>query len=185
MKRCGWSDGDKLMLEYHDKEWGRPVHNDQKLFEMLTLEGAQAGLSWSTVLNRRANYKKAFVNFNIVKVSTYTNANVKRLLSDSGIIRNKLKINSVINNAKRIVEVKKEFGTFDKYVWSFVKNKTITNNFKKLSDLPYSTPISEAMSKDLKKRGFAFVGPSVCYSFMQAVGMVNDHMVDCFRHKGN
>lgn len=185
MKRCAWPNEDKLMLKYHDSEWGRPVHDDRKLFEMLSLEGAQAGLSWSTILNRRANYKKAFANFNIAKVSKYTDLNVKRMLNDSGIIRNKLKINSVINNARRIIEIEKEFGSFDKYVWSFVKNKPIRNNFKKLSDLPYSTPISEAMSKDLKKRGFAFVGPSVCYSFMQAVGMVNDHMVDCFRHKGN
>lgn len=184
MKRCPWPN-DPLMINYHDNEWGRPLHDDQKLFEMLSLEGAQAGLSWSTILKKRKGYKKAFSNFNILKVSKYTGQDIEKLLNDPRIIRNRLKIVSVVNNAKCILEIKKEFGSFDFYVWKFVKNKTIVNNFKKPKDLPYSTKISEQMSRDLKKRGFNFVGPSVCYSFMQAIGMVNDHMVGCFRHKVN
>lgn len=184
MKRCGWAN-DPLMIKYHDSEWGIPLHNDQKLFEMLSLEGAQAGLSWSTILQRRKGYKNAFKNFNITKVSKYTPRDTQKLLKNIGIIRNRLKINSVINNANRILEIKKEFGSFDAYIWKFVNNKTIKNNFKTLKDLPYSTKISDEMSLDLKKRGFKFVGPSVCYSFMQATGMVNDHMAGCFRHKAN
>ncbi|MGI0082028.1 MAG: DNA-3-methyladenine glycosylase I [Nitrosopumilaceae archaeon] len=181
-KRCEWAK-DELMIEYHDKQWGIPLHDDRKLFEMLVLEGAQAGLSWATILKRRDTYKKAFDNFDPVKISKYTKKDIKRLLSDLGIIRNKLKIISAINNAKRLLEVQKEFGSFDKYIWSFVNHTPIINNYKKLTNIPASTPISDKMSKDLKRRGFNFVGSTICYAFMQAVGMVNDHTVNCFRHK--
>lgn len=181
-KRCEWAK-DELMIEYHDRQWGMPLHDDTKLFEMLVLEGAQAGLSWATILKRRAAYRKAFDRFDPHKVSKYTKKDIKRLLSDSGIIRNKLKIISAINNAKRFLEVQKDFGSFDKYIWSFVNHTPIINNYKKLSDIPASTTISDKISDDLKKRGFSFVGSIICYAFMQAVGMVNDHTVDCFRHK--
>ena len=167
------------MIEYHDKEWGVPIHNDRKLFEMLILEGAQAGLSWSTILKRRKTYKKAFDNFDTKKISKYDSKDVKRLLSDKGIIRNKLKINATIINAKEFLKIKKEFGSFDKYIWSFVNNKPIQN---KLKEIPANTKHSNEMSKDLKKRGFKFVGSTICYAFMQAVGMVNDHTTDCFRY---
>lgn len=180
-KRCEWSSG-KEMTEYHDKEWGLPVHDDRKLFEMLILEGAQAGLSWETILKRRENYRKAFENFDPVKISKYGEKDIERLLGNKGIIRNRLKINSTIGNAKAFLEVQEEFGSFDKYIWSFVDHKVIKNKFKKLSELPANTEISDRMSKDLKKRGFKFVGSTICYAFMQAVGMVNDHAVDCFRY---
>ena len=179
MNRCIWAKDD-LNIEYHDNEWGIPQHDDIKLFEFLVLEGAQAGLSWSTILKRREGYRKAFSNFDPLKVSKYTSKNVEKLLDDKEIIRNRLKINSAINNAKQFLKIQKEFGSFDKYVWSFVNHKPIINNFKKLSDLPASTSISEKMSKDLRNRGFNFVGPTICYAFMQAVGMVNDHTADCF-----
>ena len=181
MERCDWA-AEGLMAKYHDKEWGTPVHSDKKLFELLVLEGMQAGLSWSTVLNKRKNYQKALDNFDFIKISKYNEANFNRLLKNPGIIRNRSKIRSIINNSRRFIEVRKEFGTFDRYLWGFVSRKQTVNHFKKLSDLPYSTPISEKISKDLKRRGFNFVGPSVCYSFMQATGMVNDHLVKCFRH---
>lgn len=180
-KRCEWARKED-MIEYHDKEWGVPVHDDRKLFEMLILEGAQAGLSWSTILKRRNTYKKAFDNWDSKKILRYNDKDVKRLLNDPGIIRNRLKILATINNAKRFLEVKKEFGSFDKYIWDFVNNKQIVNKFKKLSEIPAKTPISDEMSKDLKKRGFSFVGSTICYAFMQAVGMTNDHLVYCFRH---
>jgi len=176
MKRCQWAQ-DNLMIDYHDKEWGRPLHNDRKLFEMLILEGAQAGLSWLTILKRRRTYRKAFANFK------FTRKDIQRLLHDEGIIRNKLKIGSAINNAKQFIEIQKEFRTFDKYIWSFVKNKPIINKYKKISEIPATTSISDEMSKDLKKRGFNFVGSTICYAFMQSVGMVNDHMTDCFLSK--
>ncbi len=183
-KRCAWAEGSSpRMLKYHDTEWGVPVHNDRKLFEFLILEGAQAGLSWQTVLNRRSNYRKAFDNFNTKKIAKYTSKDIKRLLNDKGIIRNHLKIEATIDNAKRFHEVKKEFGSFDKYIWQFVGGKTIKNKFKKLSELPAQTNESKIMSRDLKKRGFRFVGPTICYAFMQAVGMVNDHTTDCFRYR--
>lgn len=178
--RCIWAK-DALNIEYHDNEWGIPQHDDRKLFEFLVLEGAQAGLSWSTILKRREGYRKVFSNFDPLKVSKYTSKHIEKLLDNPGIIRNRLKINSAINNAKYFLEIQKEFGSFDKYIWSFVNHKPIINNFKKLSDLPVSTPISEKMSKDLRTRGFNFVGPTICYAFMQAVGMVNDHTIDCLQ----
>ena len=177
--RCKWAKDD-LNIQYHDNEWGIPQHDDDKLFEFLVLEGAQAGLSWSTILKRREGYRKAFSNFDPLKVSKYTSKHVQKLLDNQEIIRNRLKINSATNNAKQFLKIQNEFGSFDKYVWSFVNHKPIINNFKKLSDLPASTLISEKISKDLKNRGFTFVGPTICYAFMQAVGMVNDHTVDCF-----
>ncbi len=182
MKRCQWAQ-DNLMIDYHDKEWGRPLHNDRKLFEMLILEGAQAGLSWLTILKRRMTYRKAFANFDPLTVSKFTRKDIQRLLNDEGIIRNKLKIASAINNAKQFIEIQKEFRTFDKYIWSFVKNKPINNKYKKISEIPANTSISDEMSKDLKKRGFNFVGSTICYAFMQSIGMVNDHMTDCFLSK--
>jgi len=181
--RCKWvAEQDSLMREYHDKEWGVPVHDDKKLFEFLILEGAQAGLNWRTVLNKRENYRKAFNGFDVKKISRYGAEDVRRLLGNPGIIRNRLKIASAIENAKKFLEIQKEFGSFDSYIWQFVSNKPIRNKFKSLKEIPASTRESDAMSKDLKKRGFAFVGSTICYAFMQAVGMVNDHQTDCFRH---
>ena len=181
-KRCEWAK-DEPNITYHDKEWGKPQHNDQKLFEFLILEGAQAGLSWTTILKRRDGYRKAFSDFDALKVSKYTQKRVEKLLKDESIIRNKLKINSAIKNAKLFLKVQEEFGSFDKYLWGFVKNKPIKNKFKKLSDLPATTEISEKLSQDLKKRGFNFVGPTICYALMQATGMVNDHTSNCFLYK--
>ena len=180
--RCQWAKDD-LNIEYHDNEWGKPQHDDRKLFEFLILEGAQAGLTWTTILKRRDGYRKAFSDFDPVKVSKYADKHIKNLLNNPEIIRNKLKINSAINNAKLFIKIQEEFGSFDKFIWSFVNNTTITNNFKRLSDIPASTDISKKMSDDLKKYGFNFVGPTICYAFMQAVGMVNDHTSDCFLHK--
>ena len=181
--RCGWSTSDPLYIEYHDKEWGYPLHDDQKLFEMLILEGAQAGLSWITILKKRDNYRKAFNNFDPVKISKYDDEKIKKLLENPGIIRNRLKINGTVKNAKAYLQVKKEFGSFDKYIWQFVNGKPIVNKRKSLKEVPAKTAESDAMSKDLKKRGFTFVGSTICYAFMQAVGMVNDHTTDCFRYK--
>lgn len=181
VKRCKWAT-EEPNTSYHDKEWGRPQHNDQKLFEFLILEGAQAGLSWITILKRRSGYLKAFSGFDANKVSKYTPKKIEKLLKDESIIRNRLKVNSAVNNARQFLKVQKEFGTFDRYLWSFVNYKPIKNKFKKLSDLPASTKISEQMSKDLKNRGFNFVGPTICYALMQAVGMVNDHTSDCYRY---
>jgi len=181
-KTCEWAKHES-MHEYHDKEWGVPVHDDRKLLEMLILEGAQAGLSWSTILKRRKGYKKAFCNFDARKIVKFTEKDVKRLLQDEGIIRNKLKVRGTITNAERFLEVQKEFGSFDTYIWSFVKGKPIKNTFKSIKNLPAKTEISDKMSKDMKKRGFTFVGSTICYAFMQAVGMVNDHEVSCFRYK--
>jgi DNA-3-methyladenine glycosylase I len=181
IKRCGWATSES-MIEYHDKEWGVPVHDDRRLFEFLILEGAQAGLSWSTILNKRDNYRKAFDHFDAEKVAEYDARKVKKLLADSGIVRNKLKIAAAIQNAKAFLAVQKEFGNFDAYIWSFVNHKPIRNHFKKTKDVPARTAESDAMSKDLLKRGFKFVGSTICYAFMQAVGVVNDHITDCFRH---
>lgn len=181
MKRCPWA-RDPLMVEYHDKEWGVPEHDDTRLFEMLILEGAQAGLSWSTVLKRRRTYRAAFDNFDPSKISQYTTRDVKRLLADEGIIRNRFKVESAINNAKQFLKMQEEFGTFDRYIWDFVDYTPIRNKFKRLSDVPSSTPLSNKISADLKKRGFNFVGSTICYAFMQAVGIVNDHLVDCHRY---
>jgi len=178
-KRCEWAK-DEPNITYHDKEWGRPQHHDQKLFEFLILEGAQAGLSWATILKRRDGYRTAFCDFDVQIVSKYTKKHVEKLLKDESIIRNKLKINSAINNAKQFLKIQEEFGSFDNYLWGFVDYKPIKNKFKKLSDLPASTEISEKLSKDLKKRGFNFVGPTICYALMQAIGMVNDHTSQCF-----
>jgi DNA-3-methyladenine glycosylase I len=181
-ERCAWAESNPLMIKYHDVEWGMPVHDDRKLFEFLILEGAQAGLSWSIVLKKRKNYRKAFDNFDPKKIAKYTKKDIKRLLADSGIIRNRLKITATINNAKKFLDVQKEFGSFDKYIWQFVNYKMIRKAFKTLSELPARTKESDAMSKDLRKRGFKFIGPTICYAFMQAVGMVNDHTTDCFRY---
>ena len=179
---CGWPGNDELMVKYHDKIWGKPIHDDRELFEFLILEGAQAGLSWSTILKRREGYRKAFANFDVRKVSKFTEKDVKRLLNDSGIIRNRLKIMATIKNAQHFLEVQKEFGSFDKYLWQFVGGKPIKNKFKTMKEIPAVTKEAEALSKDLKKRGFGFVGPTIMYAHMQATGMVNDHTVDCFRY---
>ncbi len=181
--RCEWGTVSQLYIDYHDNEWGVPVHDDRKLFEFLILEGAQAGLSWETVLKKRENYRKAFNNFDPVKVSRYGDKKIETLLGDKGIIRNRLKITSAINNAKRFLEVRKEFGTFDTYIWKFVDGRPITNRYKSIRELPATTKVSDAMSKDLKERGFKFVGSTICYAHMQATGMVNDHLVDCYRYK--
>jgi DNA-3-methyladenine glycosylase I len=179
--RCSWANGD-LYIEYHDKEWGVPVHDDRHLFEMLILEGAQAGLSWITILKKRENYRRAFDNFDANKIARYDARKVQKLLADSGIVRNKLKVNAAILNAKAFLGVQKEFGSFDKYIWQFVEGKPIINSWKK-GQTPARTKESDTLSKDLLKRGFKFVGSTICYAFMQAVGMVNDHAVDCFKHK--
>jgi len=181
VKRCKWAT-EEPNISYHDNEWGRPEHDDQKLFEFLILEGAQAGLSWITILKRRSGYLKAFSGFDVKKVSKYPPKKIEKLLKDESIIRNRLKINSAVNNARQFLKVQKEFGTFDKYLWSFVDYKPIKNKFKKLSDIPASTLNSQELSKDLKNRGFNFVGPTICYALMQAVGMVNDHTSDCYRY---
>jgi DNA-3-methyladenine glycosylase I len=181
MKRCAWAEKSEREQTYHDTEWGVPVHDDRLLFEFLILEGAQAGLSWSTILQKREGYRKAFENFDALKISRYTEKKVARLLADSGIVRNRLKILAAITNAKAFLAVQKEFRSFDRYIWGFVNGKPRLNARKKMSDIPTSTPESDAMSEDLKKRGFKFVGTTICYAFMQATGMVNDHLVDCFR----
>jgi DNA-3-methyladenine glycosylase I len=180
--RCGWAGTDPLYIAYHDEEWGIPVHDDRRLFEMLILEGAQAGLSWITILKKRENYRKAFDGFRPATIAAYDAKKVRALLADAGIVRNRLKIASTIGNARAFLAVQEEFGSFDRYIWSFVGGKPIRNHRRTLGDIPARTAESDAMSKDLKKRGFRFVGSTICYAFMQAVGMVNDHTVDCFRH---
>jgi len=182
MNRCFWAQTDSMVL-YHDTEWGVPLHDDKLLFEFLILEGAQAGLSWSTILNKRANYRRAFDQFDPRKVARYDARNVKTLLADAGIVRNRLKIGAAIQNAKAFLALQKEFGTFDQYLWRFVGGKPIQNAWKSHKQIPARTPESDAMSKDLLQRGFKFVGSTICYAFMQAVGMVNDHTQDCFRYK--
>jgi DNA-3-methyladenine glycosylase I len=182
IQRCEWSRGDELLREYHDREWGTPVHDDRKLFEFLLLEGAQAGLSWLTILRRRENYRKAFAGFVVEKVARYTARKKMSLLEDTGIIRNRLKIESVVNNARLFLKIQKECGSFDVYIWQFVQGAPIVNAWRSLREIPAKTKESEAMSRDLQKRGFRFVGATICYAFMQAVGMVNDHTVDCFRY---
>lgn len=181
--RCGWSTSDPLYLEYHDTEWGVPVHDDRKLFEMLCLEGAQAGLSWITILKKRENYRKAFDNFDAKKIARYDARKVKQLLGNEGIVRNRLKVAAFIQNAKIFLEVQKEFGNFDTFMWQFVGAKQKVNKWKTLKHIPPTTPESEAMSKELKRRGFKFIGSTICYAFMQATGMVNDHLITCFRYK--
>lgn len=178
--RCEWCGDDPLYVAYHDEEWGRPCHDDAKLFEMLILEGMQAGLSWITILRKRENFREAFDNFDPHKIIAYDEAKVESLMQNKGIIRNRLKIESSIKNARAFLAVQDEFGSFDAYIWQFVGGKPIVNQFQSMSDIPAKTSEAEAMSKDLKKRGFKFVGPTICYAFMQACGMVNDHIMDCF-----
>ena len=179
-KRCTWCGSDPLYIEYHDNEWGIPVRDDQLLFEFLVLEGAQAGLNWLTILRKRENYRFAFSHFDYTKVANYDDSDIERLLGDAGIVRNKLKIQSTIKNARGVIEIQKEFGSLSDYLWGFVNNSPIINHWSSVQDIPAKTAISEQMSKALKKRGFNFVGPTICYAFMQAVGMVNDHTTDCF-----
>jgi DNA-3-methyladenine glycosylase I len=181
VKRCHWAKNE-LSIRYHDEEWGVPVHDDRALFEFLILEGAQAGLSWDTILKKRANYRAAFDNFEPAAVARYDGRKIKRLLADSGIVRNRLKIAAAIGNAKAFLAVQKEFGSFDKYIWQFVGGKPKVNSRRSHRQVPARTRESDAMSKDLKRRGFKFVGSTICYAFMQATGMVNDHSTDCFRH---
>lgn len=180
--RCAWCSDDPLYVSYHDTEWGVPLHDDRRLFEFLVLEGAQAGLSWLTVLKKRENYRKAFENFEIARVARYGHQDIDRLLLDPGIIRNRLKIASAIQNAQGVLAIQEEYGTFDAYLWGYVNGSPIQNSWTSMADLPSKSAESDQMSKDLKKRGFNFVGSTICYSLMQAVGMVNDHLVDCFRY---
>ncbi|MBV7531247.1 DNA-3-methyladenine glycosylase I [Chitinophaga sp. sic0106] len=181
--RCGWCTKDQLYIDYHDSEWGTPQHDDVHLFEMLNLEGAQAGLSWYTVLTKRENYRKAFDNWNAKKIAKYDEKKVEELMQNAGIIRNRLKINATIGNAKAFLAVQKEFVSFDQYIWSFVDHKPVNNKFKSMREVPAKTAVSDAMSKDLLKRGFKFVGSTICYAYMQATGMVNDHVDGCWKAK--
>lgn len=181
--RCEWGSGDPLMQKYHDEEWGVPKHDDRRLFEDLVLDGAQAGLSWLTILRKRENYREAFDNFDPIKVAVYDEAKIEELLGNAGIIRNRQKINSAIKNAKAFLKVQEEFGTFDAYIWGFVNGKPIQNTWQSMSEIPAKTELSDTISKDLKKRGFNFVGPTIIYAFMQAVGIVNDHTYNCFRYR--
>lgn len=183
--RCAWSGTDPLYQQYHDEEWGVPVHDDRHLFEMINLEGAQAGLSWITILRKRENYRVAFDNFDAAQIARYDEAKLATLLANSGIVRNRLKVAGVVKNARAFLAIQQEFGTFDGYIWRFVGGQPLINHRQSLRDIPAQTAEAEAMSKDLKKRGFTFVGPTICYAFMQAVGMVNDHTVDCFCHPDN
>jgi len=182
MQRCQWAKS-QPNLSYHDHEWGNPVHNDAVLLEFLLLEGAQAGLSWETILKKRENYRKAFDGFDAKKIAKYTQKKTDALLANPGIVRNRLKIHAAVTNAQAYLDIQKEFGSFDGFIWQFVNGKTVQNNWTSLKQIPATTPESDAVSKDLKRRGFKFVGPTICYAFMQAVGMVNDHTVGCFRHK--
>ena len=183
-RRCSWTGfNNPLMIEYHDKEWDVPIHDDRTLFEFLILEGAQAGITWQTILNRRDNYRRAFDDFHAYKIARYGKEDVNRLLTDGGIIRNRLKIISTIQNAKAFLKIQKEFGTFDAYIWKFVDGRPINHKIKSIKDIPTNTKESDIMSKDLLKRGFKFVGSTICYAFMQAVGLVNDHEIKCFRYK--
>ena len=181
-KRCAWATNE-LSIRYHDEEWGQPVHDDRTLFEFLILEGAQAGLSWNTILNKRDNYRRAFDGFDPKRVARYDQRQVKQLLADAGIVRNKFKIAAAIENAKAFLRVEEEFGSFDRYIWQFVGGKPHVNGWRSMKQVPARTVESDAISKDLQRRGFKFVGSTICYAFMQAVGMVNDHLVDCFRYK--
>ncbi|PHQ79669.1 MAG: DNA-3-methyladenine glycosylase I [Coxiella sp. (in: Bacteria)] len=183
--RCGWVNTDPLYVDYHDQEWGKPIYDDQLLFEFLILEGAQAGLSWWTVLKKRAHYRDVFANFDPHKIARFTDRRVEKLLQDPGIIRNRLKVNAAITNAKAYLKVCDEFDSFSAYIWSFVDGKPVKNHWKTLAEVPVTTPASDAMAKDLKKRGFKFVGTTICYAYMQAVGMVDDHLTTCFIHVGS
>jgi len=181
--RCGWAGADDLYIKYHDKEWGAPLHDDRRLFELLVLEGAQAGLSWSIILRKRDAYRKAFDNFTPERIARYTQAKVSNLLADASIVRNRAKIGAAISNAQAFLKVKEEFESFDAYIWQFVDGKPIINRWKRRGQIPAETEESRVMSKDLKARGFRFVGPTICYAFMQAVGMINDHVTDCYRYR--
>ena len=183
IKRCTWAGNDPLYHQYHDKEWGVPLHNDRKLFEFLILEGMQAGLSWITILKKRDAFREAFDRFDYNKVARYTPAKIEKLMNNEGIIRNRLKLNAAVTNARAFLQVRKEFGTFNKYLWGFVDHKPVQNAFRSLKQVPAKTELAEALSKDLKKRGFSFVGPTIVYAMMQATGMVNDHTTDCFRYR--
>ena len=183
LTRCEWSVSDPLYIQYHDEEWGAPLHDEQKLFEFLILEGMQAGLSWLTILKKRENFRKAFDNFNVNHVARYDERKIETLMQDAGIIRNRQKILATIDNARAFLKVQDEFGSFDKYIWGFVNGKPIRNEWTTLQEIPAKTPLSETLSKDLIKRGFRFVGPTIVYAYMQATGMVNDHLVACFRHR--
>jgi DNA-3-methyladenine glycosylase I len=182
--RCQWAAGTSpVYIKYHDEEWGVPVHDERTHFEFLTLEGAQAGLSWSTILNKREGYRKVFENFDVEKVASFEEARILKILLDPGIVRNKLKVRSAVSNAQAFIKVQEEFGSFDSYIWSFVNGKPIINQWKTMSEIPVTSPISDKLSKDLLKRGFKFVGSTIMYAHMQAIGMVNDHTTDCFRYK--
>lgn len=182
MKRCDWANSNPLETKYHDEEWGVPVHDDRLLFEMLILEGAQSGLSWATILQKRQGYLKVFDNFDARKIARYSDTKIEKILRNPAIVRNRLKVNATVGNAKCFLAVQNEYGSFDAYIWSFVDEKPVQNKWKKISDVPTTTLAAESMSKDLKKKGFKFVGPTTCYAYMQAVGMVNDHLASCFRH---
>lgn len=181
--RCPWPSDDALMIEYHDREWGVPLHDDRSIFEFLILEGMQAGLSWSTILHKRENFRRAFADFDVEKVARFDGRKVRSLLNNPGIIRNKLKIHAAMNNARQFIKVQEEFGSFDKYIWQFVDGKPKVNRRKSLKEIPATSRESDAMSKDLKTRGFKFVGSTICYAHMQATGMVNDHVASCFRYR--
>ena len=181
--RCSWAGDDPLYIAYHDEEWGVPVHDDRTLFEFLILEGAQAGLSWITILKKRENYREAFDGFDPRRIARYGEARIEKLLGNAGIVRNKLKVRSAVTNAKAFLAVEKEFGSFDRFIWQFIGGQPRINAWKSMAEVPVSTPESDAMSKELKRRGFKFVGSTICYAYMQAVGMVNDHTVDCFRYR--
>ena len=181
--RCPWPGNDPLYVRYHDREWGLPVHNDRRLFEFLVLEGAQAGLSWITILRKRPAYRAAFDGFDFNKVARYGERKISSLLLDAGIVRNQLKVRSAVKNARAFIEVRREYGTFSRYMWDFIGGKPLQNRWEHLRDLPASTPLSDTLSRDLKQRGFTFVGSTICYAHMQAVGMVNDHLVSCFRYR--
>ena len=183
IKRCEWPGNDEMMLNYHDKEWGTPVHDDRKHFEFLVLDAFQAGLSWAIIMKKRENFRKAFDNFDPVKIARYKEPKIQKLLSDPGIVRNRLKIRSTVTNAKIFLEIQKEFGSFDKFIWLFTNGKQKLNRWKKLADIPPKSEESDAMSRELKKRGMNFVGSTICYSYMQAAGMINDHVTSCFRYK--
>lgn len=183
LQRCPWAEGSPLEAAYHDREWGVPVHDDRTLFEFLTLEGAQAGLSWSTILNKREGYRRAFADFDPQKVARFTQKRIEKILADPGIVRNKLKVNSAVTNARAFLEVQEEYGSFCDYIWGFVDGRPRQNRPRKQSDVPATSPESDAMSKDMRQRGFRFVGSTILYAHMQATGMVNDHLVGCFRHK--
>ncbi len=182
INRCAWSGDDPLMIAYHDTEWGVPKHDDHRLFEDLVLDGAQAGLSWLTILRKRDNYRQAFDGFDPARVATYDEARIEALLANPGIVRNRQKVLSAIQNARAFLQIQAEFGSFDRYIWAYVDGRPVQNNWRSQADLPAKTPLSEIISRDLKRRGFNFVGPTIIYAFMQAVGMVNDHTIDCFRY---